>query len=82
MDIFSMLKNMDKDTLDNALKEAQRFLATPEGQNAAQMLQEGKMPDGNNLPDSLKDAAKTISEDKNAQNMLGEFLRKRTDLKI
>lgn len=77
MDIFSMLKNMDKDTLEKGLKQAQEFLSTPEGQDAAKKLSQGNFPEGMNIPEELKDAAKSISEDKNAQNMLGEFLKKR-----
>lgn len=76
MDIFSMLQNMDKETLEKSLKQAQEFLSTPEGQNAAKMLSEGKMPDGGAIPDSLKDAANAIREDKKAQNVLGELIKK------
>ncbi|MBQ8003361.1 MAG: hypothetical protein IJ297_07965 [Clostridia bacterium] len=76
MDIFSMLKNMDKDTLEKSISAAQAFLSTPEGKNAAQMLSEGKMPDGSKVPDELKSAASAISDNKEAQNMLGEFLKK------
>ncbi len=76
MDIFNMLKNMDKDTLEKSISAAQAFLSTPEGQNAAKMLSEGKMPDGGSIPDELKSAANTISGSKEAQSMLGEFLKK------
>lgn len=76
MDIFSMLKSMDKDTLEKSINAAQAFLATPEGQNTAKMLSEGKMPDGGNIPDELKNAASAISGSKEAQGMLGEFLKK------
>lgn len=76
MDIFNLLKNMDKDTLEKGLKEAQKFLATEEGQNAAKMLASGKMPDGANIPEELKSAVSAISEDKNAQKMLGELIKK------
>lgn len=75
MDIFSMLKNLDKDTLEKGIKQAQSFLATPEGQNAAQMLSEGKMPDGSTIPSELTDIAKSISKDKGAQSLLGELMR-------
>lgn len=75
-DIFSMLKNMDKDTLEKGIKQAQAFLATPEGQNTAKMLSEGKMPDGGSIPAELTDMAKAVSEDKKAQQMLGELLKK------
>ena len=77
MDIFSMLKNMDKDTLEQSLKQAQAFLSTPEGMDAAKNLANGQMPDGGEIPEGLKDMAKTISRDKGAQNLLGEFLKKK-----
>lgn len=76
MDILSMLKNMDKDTLEKGLKQAQEFLATPEGMNAAKMLSEGKMPDGEAIPQDLRDAANAIKEDKKAQDVLGELIKK------
>lgn len=75
MDIFSLLKNMDPETLQKGIKQAQEFLSTPEGKNAAKMLSEGKMPDGGDMPEDLKNAAKSISEDKKAQSALGEFLK-------
>ncbi len=77
MDIFSMLKNMDKETLEKGIAQAQAFLSTPEGQNAAKMLSEGKMPDGGNIPDGLKDAANMIGNNKQAQDILGELLKAR-----
>ncbi|MGM9552505.1 MAG: hypothetical protein ACI3XA_09660 [Clostridia bacterium] len=77
MDILSMLQNMDKETLEKGLKEATAFLSTPQGQNAAKMLSEGKMPDGGQLPEGLKEAAEAIKGDKNAQNMLGELIKRR-----
>ncbi len=77
MDIFSLLKNMDKDTLEKSIKEAQKFLSTPEGQNAANMISQGKMPDGGEMPEGLKDMAKMISEDKTARDSLGELIKKR-----
>ncbi len=81
MDIFSMLKNMDKDTLEKGLKQAQEFLATPEGQNAAKMLSEGKMPDGGAIPKELHEAAEAIKGSEKAQSMLGEFLTKNKTLR-
>ncbi len=77
MDIFSMLKNMDKDTLEQSLKQAQAFLSTSEGMDAAKNLANGQMPDGSEIPEDLKDVAKTISRDKGAQSLLGEFLKKK-----
>lgn len=77
MDILGLLKNMDKDTLEKSIKEAQRFLSTPEGQNTAKMISEGKMPDGSQLPDELKDMAKAISKDENARSVLGELTRQK-----
>lgn len=76
MDIFSMLKNMDSETLQKGIQQATEFLSTPEGQNAAKMLSEGKMPDGGALPEELKSAADAIKGDKKAQDALGEFLKK------
>lgn len=77
MDIFSMLKNMDKETLEKGIAQAQKFLATPEGQNAAKMLSEGKMPDGGAIPDNLKEAVNIIGDNKQAQDILGELLKAR-----
>lgn len=77
MDILSMLKNMDKETLEKGIAQAQKFLATEEGQNAAKMLSEGKMPDGGTIPDDLKDAVNAIGNDKKAQNILGELMKAR-----
>ena len=68
MDILSLLKNMDKETLENSIRQAQSFLSTPEGQNAAKMLSDGKMPDGGSIPEELKDAVDAIGNNKNAQN--------------
>lgn len=76
MDIMDILKNMDKDTLEKGLKEATKFLSTPEGQNAAKMISEGKMPEGTEMPAELKAAAESVKDNKAAQNMLGEFLKK------
>lgn len=76
MDIFEMLKNMDKDTLEKSINQAKEFLSTPAGQNAAKMLADGKMPDGAAMPEGLKEAAETISRDRKAQSLLGEFLKK------
>lgn len=75
MDILNMLKGMDKETLEKSLAAAQQFLSTPEGQNAAKMLSEGKTPDGGALPENLKDAVSSIQNDKSAQKMLGELMR-------
>ncbi len=77
MDILNMLKGMDKETLEKSLAAAQRFLSTPEGQNAAKMLSEGKMPDGGDMPKEFKDAASSIADSSQAQNILGELMRGR-----
>lgn len=74
--IFNILKNMDPQTLQKGIQQATEFLSTPEGQSAAKMLSEGKMPDGGVLPEGLKDAANAIKNDKKAQDALGEFLKK------
>ena len=76
MDILSLLKGMDKDTLEKGIKQAQEFLSTPEGKNAAKMLSEGKMPDGVNISEDLTSLAQSISEDKKAQKMLGELIKR------
>ncbi|MBR5535491.1 MAG: hypothetical protein IKU60_02450 [Clostridia bacterium] len=76
MDIFSMLKNMDPDTLQKGIKQATEFLSTPEGQNAAKMISEGKMPDGGAIPDSLKNLADSVKNDEKARDALGEYLKK------
>ncbi|MBQ7876475.1 MAG: hypothetical protein IJ316_04215 [Clostridia bacterium] len=77
MDILNMLKNMDKETLEKGIAQAQQFLATPEGQNAAKMLSVGKMPDGGVIPDNLKDAVNVIGNNKQAQDILGELMKAR-----
>lgn len=76
MDIFSLLKNMDPETLKKGISQATEFLSTPEGQNAAKMLSDGKMPDGGEMPDSLKSIAEAIKSDEKARNALGELAKK------
>lgn len=76
MDIFSMLQNMDPKELQNGIKQATEFLSTPEGQSAAKMLSEGKMPDGSAMPDTLKSLAGAIKNDEKARDALGEYLKK------
>ncbi len=76
MDIFSMLQNMDPKELQNGIKQATQFLSTPEGQNAAKMLSEGKMPNGSAMPDSLKSFAEAVKGDEKARDALGEYLKK------
>ena len=76
MDIFSLLKNMDPETLQKGIAQATEFLSTPEGQNAARMLSEGKMPDGGEMPDSLKGIANAVKNDEKARDALGEYLKK------
>lgn len=76
MDIFSLLKNMDPETLKKGIAQATEFLSTPEGQNAAQMLSSGKMPDGGEMPDSLKSIADAIKSDEKARDALGELVKK------
>ena len=76
MDIFSMLKNMDPETLQNGIKQATEFLSTPEGQNAAKMISEGKMPDGGEMPESLRSFAQSVKNDEKARDALGEYLKK------
>lgn len=78
MDIFNLLKNMDPDTLQKGIKQATEFLATPEGQNAAKMISEGKMPDGGEMPDSLKNLAEAVRSDEKARDALGEYVKKAT----
>lgn len=75
MDIMNMLKDIDPETLKKGIAKAQEFLSTPEGQNTAKLLSEGKTPDGGTLPESLKEVADAIQKDKNAQKMLGELIR-------
>lgn len=78
MDIFSMLKNMDPETLQKGIKQATEFLSTPEGQNAAKMLSEGKMPDGGAMPEALKSVAESVKNNEKARDMLGEYLKTQT----
>lgn len=76
MDIFNLLKNMDSETLQKSIAQATQFLSTPEGQNAAKMLSEGKMPDGGKMPEDLKAFAQSVKDDEKARNALGEYLKK------
>ncbi|MBQ8541398.1 MAG: hypothetical protein IJ435_08000 [Clostridia bacterium] len=76
MDIFSMLQNMDPETLQKGIKQATEFLATPEGQSAAKMLSEGKMPDGGAMPEELKSVAESVRNNEKARDALGEYLKK------
>lgn len=76
MDIFNLLKNMDSETLQKGIAQATEFLSTPEGQNAAKMLSEGKMPDGGEMPDSLRSLAQSVKDDEKARDTLGEYLKK------
>lgn len=76
MDILSMIKNMDKAQLEKSIEEAKAYLATEEGKKTAKMLSEGKMPDGGNIPDNLKQAAETIKNDKSAQKILKGYMDK------
>ena len=41
-DIIEKLKSMDKGELDNAVKKAKEFVATPEGQELAQKIKNGE----------------------------------------
>lgn len=77
MDIFNLLKDMNPETLQKSIAQATAFLSTPEGQNAAQMLSQGKMPDGSNMPDELKKLAEGVKDNKKAQECLGEYLKKK-----
>ncbi len=76
MDIFNLLKNMDPQTLQKGIAQATEFLSTPEGQNAAKMISEGKMPDGGAIPDSLKNLAEAVKKDEKARDTLGELMKK------
>lgn len=76
MDIFSLLKNMDPETLQKGIAQAQEFLSTSEGQNTAKMLSEGKMPDGSEMPDSLKSIAEAVKSNEKARDSLGELVKK------
>lgn len=70
MDILSMLKNMDKDTLEKGLKEASAFLSTPEGKNLAQKLSSQE------VSEDVKKAVSDAVNDKSGDNPLGELLKK------
>lgn len=76
MDIANLLKNIDPETLKKGIAQAQEFLATPEGQNAAQMLSQGKMPDGGQMPEALKSFTGTALEDEKVRNTLGELAKR------
>ncbi len=62
-DIASILKNMDKATLQKSVSEAKRFLSTPEGKSAMEKIKKGEMPDGGQLPSELKGAADALAKD-------------------
>ena len=62
-ELSDMLKNMDKNTLQNSIAEAKRFLATPEGKSAMDKLSHGEMPNGGAIPNDLRQAAEALSRD-------------------
>lgn len=76
MDIFNLLKNMDPEILKKGIAQATEFLSTPEGKDAAKMLTEGKMPDGSEMPDSLKSIAEAVKGDEKARDVLGELTKR------
>ena len=76
MDFSAFIKGMDKDKLVKSIEAARNYLATEEGKKTAKMLSEGKMPDGQSIPDNLKEAATAISRDENAQKLLKGYMNK------
>lgn len=76
MDFLALLKTMDKDKLLKTIASAREYLATEEGARAAQMLSEGKMPDGQAIPDNLRNAVEAIGKDENAQKLLKGYMNK------
>lgn len=76
MDFLELLRTMDKEKLQKSIMEAKAYLATEEGKKTAEMLTQGKMPDGNNIPDSLKQAAESVKNNPAAQNLLKGYMDK------
>lgn len=73
-DTFDMIKNMDKKSLGEAVSQAKKFLATDEGKRAVEKIKNGQMPDGAQIPDNLKQAAKALSENPESAKKLAEML--------
>lgn len=76
MDILTLLKSMDKEQLQKSIEAAKAYLNTDEGKKTAKMLSEGKMPDGQSMPDDLKQAAKAVKDDPAAKKILKGFIDK------
>lgn len=76
MDILSLLKSLDKQTLEKGISQAKDFLATPSGQELAKKLSQGNFTDTNLLPPELQNAANALANDKAAQKALGDILNK------
>lgn len=76
MDILSLLKSIDKQTLEKGIAQAKDFLSTPKGQELKEKLSQGNFSDTSTLPPEFRDAANALVNDKAAQKALGDILNK------
>ena len=52
MDIYAMLKNIDKKALDEAVKKAKEISKTKEGRDMIEKIRHGEMPGGISVSDA------------------------------